>query len=101
MTAWLPPGEGSYAPNNEVIDNSLAIYGRLSHLEGLDITPNNNGTITFEWNNSVKYVNLEIGKSAAGLMVIPRDETAEKYFKNYKNSKGTLFFVVDDINAHL
>ncbi len=92
-------GEDSYAPTHQIIDNSLAIYGRLSHLEELDITPNNNGTITFEWNTPIKYVSLEIGENGAALMVSPRDDTVEKYFKNYINLKNTIFFVTDDINS--
>jgi hypothetical protein len=49
-------GEGSLAPTDTVIDNAFQLID-LWYRPNVEVTPNNNGTVSFEWPGS----HLEVG----------------------------------------
>lgn len=51
-------GEGGKAPSQEVIDNAFALID-LWYKPLTEVTPNNNGTVSFDWPHS----HLEVGRT--------------------------------------
>ncbi len=49
-------GDGSLAPSHEVIDNCFSLID-LWYPHSADVTPNDNGTVSFEWPGT----HLEVG----------------------------------------
>jgi len=94
-------GADSLAPLNATIDNALAVYGLLKPSESIDITANPNGTITYEWSNPDKYVQLEIGVDGAALMVSPTDKTIPPTFRSYIAIRWKISHIAEDLNSHI
>ncbi|MGH1524215.1 hypothetical protein ACRAWC_09330 [Leifsonia sp. L25] len=71
-------GEGSLAPSTETLESVGRLIRQLpSELSSPEFTPNDNGTISIEWENTRGYVHLEVGTTrfamtAAAAQFAPR-----------------------------
>lgn len=66
-------GEGAYPIHRRTIDNSKIIIESLYRsLQHADISPNNNGTISFEWSSKSGRSHLEIGKDEYSFYLKPK-----------------------------
>jgi len=79
-------GYGALSPSEEVIKNAVSILGDIHPDDDLEITPNTNGTISFEWldpESQTTRIHLEIGQTRAS-MYIKTDDTKTLFF-DYEN----------------
>lgn len=61
-------GEGSLAPSHVVLANVVRVLSAMPvPLSTLDLTPNDNGTVSLEWETEFGYAFLEIGERKYGL----------------------------------
>lgn len=62
-------GEGSLAPTREIVESARRVAEGLHHLPPTEITPNENGTILFEWRYGAEYASLEVGATKYAFML--------------------------------
>lgn len=62
-------GEGSLAPTREIVETARRVIEGLQQLPPSDITPNENGTILFEWRYGAEYASLEVGATKYAFML--------------------------------
>jgi hypothetical protein len=75
-------GEDALKPLPETIKNSLnaAKLLEFSVIMAPDITPENYGTVSFEWDNSYGLIHLEIGKTKYAMFASDKSKTTKTLF---------------------
>ena len=89
-------GEGSLAPTKDILGTAAWVIARAQDEPGdFEVTPNDSGTISLEWENSRAYALLEIGRRKYSLTIDPA--VGAPYFEN--GTAATLS--LDTIFTHL
>lgn len=65
-------GEGSLAPSWEALSASIALLSRMQGTVGqVELTPNESGTVSFEWETQRGYAHIEVGRTKYALTIEP------------------------------
>jgi len=65
-------GAGSLAPSWQALSASIALLSRMQGTVGqVELTPNESGTISFEWETQRGYAHIEVGRIKYALTIEP------------------------------
>lgn len=74
-------GAGSLAPSWQALSASIAFLSRMQGTVGqVELTPNESGTISFEWETQRGYAHIEVGRTKYALSIEP--EVGSSTFEN-------------------
>jgi len=91
-------GDGALAISNETRTNALAALGILETVVSApEITPNPNGTLSFEWETDAGVSCLEIGRTRYSFYVRPSSGSAILHDGSTENVSSALGMLVDDL----
>jgi hypothetical protein len=92
-------GDGALAISNEVKANAVATLAmvEMTAVPAPEITPNPNGTLSFEWETETGIGQLEIGKSRFGFYVQAQSGPAIICRGNTEHLNGLFGLLVNDL----
>lgn len=90
-------GVGSLAPSEESLRAALQTAMAADGRGGFTLTPNDNGTISLEWEASGGYALLELGRSRYSISIEP--SSGARYFDNGLFSSAVISSLLSRIGA--
>jgi hypothetical protein len=95
-------GEEGLAPHARILENAKYIFKELLEITfPPDITPNNNGTISCEWETSMGSAHLELGMTRYSMYLRSVDEDTQYFNGEIRNINKEIPLIAESLNKKI